>query len=177
MKTHSKIIATCISIVLILSNHPSNASEPSGDSSLYTDYFSGDVVDEWRITPSLDDDSSSHQDRAAEIGPFVMKADNPHLSNGYVSAHGCYTGGPKGGLAKVRNWLERKNANGKWERVATGRTVTVPQGCGRGKRSNARAKCRSFNPTTYRNVVDVDIIGAVDSPAKAYRVNTVNCRV
>ncbi|MCT1443504.1 MULTISPECIES: hypothetical protein [Corynebacterium] len=132
----------------------------------------------WRIEQNPDDDAESFEKRAGgSIGPFVMVADNPHFSQGTVSAHGCYTGGPLGGQAIVKNWIERKNANGNWERAATGQPVTVPQGCGRGKRSNARAQCSNFTRTLYRNVVDVDILGAIDPPMKAYKENWVNCGV
>ena len=136
------------------------------------------VPDQWKIEQTTDDGAEHLEERAGgNIGPFVMVADNPHFSQGTVSAHGCYTGGPAGGQAVVKNWIERKNSNGDWEKVATGQPVTVPQGCGRGKRSDARAQCRNFDKTLYRNVVDVDILGAVDSPMKAYKTSWVNCGV
>lgn len=138
------------------------------------------VTDQWEISPEYsgaDENRSAVTKEGGQIGPFVMVADNPHFSQGDVSAHGCYTGGPAGGQAVVRNWIEQKTSDGKWKLVATGSPVIVPEGCGRGKRSNARADCRNFNRTLYRNVVDVDIAGAVDSPLKAYKENWVNCGV
>ncbi|MEV0847570.1 hypothetical protein AB0J21_17155 [Streptomyces sp. NPDC049954] len=56
---------------------------------------------------------------------------------------------------------------GAWHTVATA-GETVAQGGGAGKRTTARKPCSSTKSTTWRSVVDVDIIGTGDSPNKLY---------
>lgn len=138
------------------------------------------VTDQWEIGPDATrsvNDSATEISPMQQIGPFVMIADNPHFSQGDVSAHGCFTGGPVGGAGIVYNSLEYQASDGRWVYVTTGNSVTVPQGCGRGKRSVARAGCRTFERTLWRNTVDVDIVGAIDSPLKARKEAWVNCSI
>lgn len=84
------------------------------------------------------------------IGPCrpEAKPDRPHRSGADVSGHGY------------------------WERGGD----CCPGG-GRGKRSTARARCRSSAVTSWRNHVDVDVHGRWDTADKPFKEARVGCRV
>lgn len=45
-------------------------------------------------------------------------------------------------------------------------------------RSNARVPCLTFESTEWRSVIDVDIVGVIDSPEKLYTATRrLNCGV
>ncbi|MFE3140694.1 hypothetical protein [Streptomyces scopuliridis] len=108
---------------------------------------------------------------AAEPGVIITDGDRVHVSSTpppTASAHGWWkkVSGP-GDKARVTIDLQVKNADGSWRTVATGSKVVKPGG-GSARRANARKQCVNVNRTIHwRSVIDVDIIGVVDSPEKA----------
>lgn len=55
--------------------------------------------------------------------------------------------------------------------------VTVYAGGGGGKRASGSVSCRSHTPTWYHGQVDVDIIGAIDTPNRPNSQDVkLNCR-
>ncbi|XUL89127.1 hypothetical protein ACQ86D_22865 [Streptomyces galilaeus] len=104
-------------------------------------------------------------------GDYVHFSSTPPAT---ASAHGWWLDSDsRGAKAKVTVDLQVKDG-GHWHTVATGHK-TVKQGGGSARRANARFTCVGTKKTTWRSVVDVDIIGVADSPnkletpAKTYR--------
>lgn len=113
-------------------------------------------------------------------GAFLKQmAINPRVttSSGYeeVSAHGWWVdlGCPSGTRASVEIVLQALTENG-WYTVATGSRVIGP---GTSKRANVRERCVDDRPYTYRSIIDVDLIGIIDTPERAVRHSqgTLNC--
>ncbi|WP_157508775.1 hypothetical protein [Luteipulveratus halotolerans] len=101
-------------------------------------------------------------------GVIQTVGDYVHVSryNGiyYASAHGCWKkySGP-GTTARVTVWLQKRVGNG-WV-TRSKQAKTIKQGCGSVARTNAKANCGGIvAKTTWRTMVDVDIIGVADSP-------------
>ena len=70
-----------------------------------------EITDQWMIELETSGPQQNHDSISSagvRIEPLVMVADNPHFSQGDVSALGCYRGGPAGGRTVVRNWIEKK---------------------------------------------------------------------
>ena len=106
----------------------------------------------------------------AASGKFDQVMDQVHIDTNPLEAsvHGWWQDKEKnfvGKKAKVVVELQYKK-NGRWKTVATGSKDKIYSGGGRGKRANARIKCKSRNMGTWRSKVDVDIIGVWDSPGK-----------
>jgi hypothetical protein len=95
-------------------------------------------------------------------GDYVHFSSTPPAT---ASAHGWWLdSNSRGAKAKVTVDLQVKEG-GHWHTVATGHK-TVKQGGGSARRANARFTCVGTKKTTWRSVVDVDIIGVADSPNK-----------
>lgn len=104
--------------------------------------------------------------------------DNPHPSSGDVSGHGWWTKGTcTADTAHVYNCLYEYYTDGSFRQKACSETVQVGPGGGRGKRSTARATCSSTLTTTWRNHVDVDVDGQIDTGEQPYNAATIACRV
>ncbi|MFG1986005.1 hypothetical protein ACGFN0_17935 [Streptomyces albidoflavus] len=101
---------------------------------------------------------------------FYTGGDAVHISSTpprTASGHGWWVDkNSKGAKAKVTVKLQVKKG-GTWVTVASA-SKNVTQGGGAGKRATARKPCSSTKSTTWRSVVDVDIIGTGDSPNKLY---------
>ena len=109
---------------------------------------------------------------AAGAGAFITNGDRVHVSStppATASGHGWWLKiSGSGTKAKVTVVLQAKDRNGTWHNVATGSKIVKPGG-GSSRRANARKTCTNINRyTTWRSVIDVDIIGVADSADKAY---------
>lgn len=136
------------------------------------------VEDSW--SPELGGDGPSIAAGKPTAGTFDTIAEDPHLSGSEVSVHGCWKLGLngsklKGKKAKVRVWLQVKSGNS-WRTIASGENDVYP-GCGGGKRAKARFTCKGPQKNQFRNMVDVDVHGVIDGPARAYNIKTRACTV
>ena len=114
-------------------------------------------------------DSAAAQERA-ETPPVSVAGtggDNVHLSGGSASAHGWWDYPFKTELrADVTVQLQAKR-DGAWTNVGAPGVKRVRPGDGRSvSRSNARVPCLNAVATEWRSVVDVDVVGKIDSPGK-----------
>jgi hypothetical protein len=108
----------------------------------------------------------------------VSGRDNPHYSGGDVSGHGWWDKGScSHDRAKVYNCLYEYYTDGTWRQKACSPKKTLKPGGGSSNRTVARAKCANRRLTSWRNHVDVDVIGQVDSGEKPYNQANVECRV
>lgn len=138
------------------------------------------VVDTKGVELYFDTDSTKSNFGDASIssvGVFLQVGDDVHISStppATASGHGWWvrlSGDSK--KAKVTVYLEAKNHNGDWKTVATG-SKTVGPGGGSSNRATARKECTNINRyTSWRSLIDVDIIGSLDTPGKA-RTRTVD---
>lgn len=111
---------------------------------------------------------------------YETKGDNPHYSRGDVSAHGWWLrrSNECPARADVRvflygRWCE--DGECEWRYLASNGGRIRPGG-GRGNRVTVRNKCYTNEPTYYRSVVDVDILGQIDPPDQVENINQVRCR-
>jgi len=106
---------------------------------------------------------------------FETVAENPHRSGSDVSVHGWWraVSGDCGGKKAVVTTKLQSSLDGKsW---VTRASANPTLSSGSAKASVARYACRNGLLTKWRGVVDVDIIGAVDSSDKAYNQQDVAC--
>ncbi|PXY31483.1 hypothetical protein BAY60_03660 [Prauserella muralis] len=64
-----------------------------------------------------------------------------------------------------------------WRQKACSPTAELRPGGGRGNRTTARHACANTLPTSWRNHVDVDVIGEIDTSEWPYNQANVACRV
>ncbi|MET9292469.1 hypothetical protein [Streptomyces sp. NPDC003077] len=108
----------------------------------------------------------------AVSGAFITDGDHVHVSSTpprTASAHGWWRrvkGGTTAEKAKVTVSLQVRHGRGKWKTVATGSKIVKPGG-GSARRANVRKVCANAHPTRWRSLIDVDIIGELDTPEKA----------
>ncbi|MCD2186611.1 hypothetical protein [Actinomycetospora soli] len=96
-----------------------------------------------------------------------------------ASAHGWWTW-PEPTDLKARVTVQLQvNRGGTWvDAGPPGSEVTRPGTGGSGRRANAFVVCATSVNTEWRSVVDVDIIGRLDSPNKLYTASRpLNCGV
>ncbi|WP_257578072.1 hypothetical protein [Streptomyces sp. JJ38] len=104
--------------------------------------------------------------------------DNPHYSGGDVSGHGWWKKGTcTENRAVVYNCLYEWYTDNSWRRKACSEKETLKPYTGSGQRTVARAKCDNRAQTSWRNHVDVDVIGQGDTAERPYRQAEVDCRV
>ncbi|MFI5755450.1 hypothetical protein [Streptomyces sp. NPDC051569] len=118
--------------------------------------------------------------QAQSVDVFQTGGDAVHYSSTpppTISAHGWWLDRDSGG-AKAKVTVELQMQSGGSRRtVATG-SKTVKQGGGSARRANARKTCVGTKAAKWRSRVDVDIIGAADSPNKLETPGkTFNCDV
>lgn len=113
---------------------------------------------------------------------FETKGDRPHMSaqDTEVSAHGWWRERSPGlcpEYADVEVWLQAHwcDLGCRWRTIAHNQT-RIRAGGGRGRRTIARHACASDEITGFRNVVDVDLVGAVDPPNRVYITFNLACR-
>jgi hypothetical protein len=105
--------------------------------------------------------------------------DNPHYSSGDVSGHGWWKKGTcTASTAHVYNCLYEFYTDNTWRQKACSSTKQLRPYTGSGDRTVARARC---NPTagliSWRNHVDVDVDGQVDTAEKPMNQADVVCVV
>ena len=134
------------------------------------------------IAHAEDPTGDTSDSEAADLCSFRSQLDYPHYSGGDVSAHGWWRDEnndcPR--YADVENWLEQwtcdaSGGNCDWVKVAHDKTRDR-QGGGRGRRNTVRHQCATSASIGYRNIVDVDVIGILDTPEKFYVTQNVDCR-
>lgn len=117
-----------------------------------------------RATPSATNSA------AAAICVFSMFGDYVHVSSSappQASGHGWWVNGNcRATLADVTVQLQQYYSDGRWRNSGTVGRARVRSGGGAGNRATGRAGCNSRSVTGWRSVVDVDVVGIVDSPNK-----------
>lgn len=130
-----------------------------------------------RITPGT---SPAADTKAALLGCTPESGrDNPHYSSGDVSGHGWWKKGTcTGSTAHVYNCLYEWYTDATWRQKACSPTKQLRPYTGSGDRTVARATC---NPTSglisWRNHVDVDVDGQIDSGEWPYNQADIVCVV
>ncbi|GGW13503.1 hypothetical protein GCM10018980_70790 [Streptomyces capoamus] len=111
----------------------------------------------------------------------VSGRDNPHRSatGVAVSGHGWWGKGTcTKDLAKVYNCLYEWYTDNTWRRKACSKTETLKPGTGGSShRTAARHNCTNTSAASWRNHVDVDVIGEGDTGERPYRQADVACQV
>ncbi|MFF9479492.1 hypothetical protein [Streptomyces sp. NPDC014733] len=110
----------------------------------------------------------------------VSGRDNPHRSGTGVAAsgHGWWKkGNCSNDRAKVFNCLYEWYTDNSWRQQACSATETLKPGGGSTHRTAARRDCRDTQRTSWRNHVDVDVIGEIDTAEKPMNQADVDCRV
>jgi hypothetical protein len=139
-----------------------------------------------RVIPALSASRASSPADAA--GPMsidsgctpVSGRDNPHRSSTgiAVSGHGWWDKGTcTNNTANVINCLYEYYTDNSWRQKACSPTQTLAPGGGSGNRTTARRDCGDTQDTSWRNYVDVDVIGESDTPEQPYNQADVLCRV
>ena len=126
--------------------------------------------------------SSESQAQTAAIGPCTPYSgrDNPHRSStgSAVSGHGWWDKGDcSNNRANVYNCLYEWYTDNTWRQKDCSSTQELRPGGGSGNRTTARRTCANWLRTSWRNHVDVDVIGEWDSAEKPMRQADVDCRV
>lgn len=106
--------------------------------------------------------------------------DYPHISaNGTdVSGHGWWNkGNCSNDRANVYNCLYEYYTDNTWRRKDCSVTTELRPRREGGGRTNARRTCANRLVASWRNHVDVDVIGEADSAEKPYRQADVDCQV
>lgn len=121
--------------------------------------------------------SEGAQTLASSCTP-VSGRDNPHRSFGDVSGHGWWDKGDcTSNQANVYNCLWEYFTDGYYYKKACSATMTLYPTGGGGNRTTARATCANSNNATWRNHVDVDVIGQNDPPDYPMNQADVGCWV
>ncbi|WP_228456804.1 hypothetical protein [Streptomyces durbertensis] len=120
------------------------------------------------------------EDAAAFRCTPVSGRDNPHRSSTgvAVSGHGWWDKGTcSNNRAKVWNCLYEWYTDNSWRRKACSPVKELAPGGGSANRTVARHNCDNTALTSWRNHVDVDVIGEWDTAEQPYRQADVRCRV
>jgi hypothetical protein len=106
---------------------------------------------------------------------FIMRGDKVHISTwnehqgarDVASGHGWWENVdcPDGTRANVKIWLEVQ-VNGQWIPAGYGEKNNVYSDGGSANRAAAQSVCARSRPHYWRSIVDVDIVGMMDSPNK-----------
>lgn len=110
----------------------------------------------------------------------VADSDNPHLSGNRtdVSAHAWwYQGDCENDRATVTACLYEWYTDHTWRRKACNTNGNQKPGRSSSRWLNVRESCDSFERTSWRAHVDVDVNWEVDDPGVSTRGADVNCRV
>jgi hypothetical protein len=100
---------------------------------------------------------------------FRIEGDYVHISSSAfeASGHGWWINGNcNTTFAVVTVQLQQYYSDGSWRNVGTVGTATVRSGGGAGNRATGRAVCNNNSVTGWRSVIDVDLVGILDSPRK-----------
>lgn len=106
--------------------------------------------------------------------------DRPHRSStGFAaSGHGWWRkGNCSNNRADVYNCLYEQGLNGIWYRRDCSTVRRLAPGGGAGNRTTARRNCSTSASRQWRNHVDVDVVGEIDTGEKPMRQATVACHI
>ncbi|MFI6822466.1 hypothetical protein ACIBJE_16155 [Micromonospora sp. NPDC050187] len=104
---------------------------------------------------------------SAALCTFQTGGDYVHVSSSAfeASGHGWWVNGNcNATTAVVTVQLQQYYSDGSWRNVGTKGSATVRSGGGAGNRATGRAVCSSSATTSWRSVVDVDLVGLLDDP-------------
>lgn len=109
---------------------------------------------------------------------FTTRGDYVHRTGGDASGHGWWENINCPVLqADVRIWLQQYYSDGSWRTRGSTGYKRVYSGGGSANRANARAGCDSSAVTSWRSVVDVDLVGLSDSSEKLItNTRNISCR-
>lgn len=109
----------------------------------------------------------------------VSGRDNPHYTAPDVSGHGYwFKGSCNNNTATVYNCLYEYFTDGTYRQQACSPHKSLRPGGGSANRTNARVRCDATNQSiSWRNMVDVDVHGEVDTGEQPYNQANVNCVV
>ncbi|MGW8353296.1 hypothetical protein [Streptomyces wedmorensis] len=79
--------------------------------------------------------------------------------------------------AEVFNCLYEWYTDNTWRQQACSETKTLKPGGGSTQHTTARRDCRDTQRTSWRNHVDVDVIGEIDCGEKSMNQAEMDCRV
>jgi hypothetical protein len=105
------------------------------------------------------------------VVPGATNGDYVHISNtppASASAHGWWTYSKETELKADVTVQLQVNRGGTWVDVGRAGVERVRPGGGSANRSSARVPCVTLESTEWRSVIDVDIVGVIDSPEKLY---------
>jgi hypothetical protein len=109
----------------------------------------------------------------ATNGDYVHVSNTPPLA---ASAHGWWTYAKETDLKADVTVQLQVNRGGTWVDVGRPGVERVRPGGGSANRSNARVPCVTTESTEWRSVIDVDIVGVIDTPDKLYTTpRRLNC--
>lgn len=129
-------------------------------------------------TEPSDEDATSQAEVAALGCTPGSGRDNPHYSSGDVSGHGWWTKGTcTASTAHVYNCIYEYYTDNSWQQKDCSSPLKLTPGGGRGNRTTARANCDTTTSTSWRNHVDVDVDGQIDTGEKPMNQAIVACRV
>ena len=128
------------------------------------------------------DSDATTQQAAVQFGPCTPYSgrDNPHRSSTgvAVSGHGWWGKGDcSNNSARVYNCLYEWYTDNSWRQKDCSAKAVLSPGGGSSDRTTARRSCGSLLVTSWRNHVDVDVIGEWDSGENPMRQADVDCRV
>ncbi|GLV87227.1 hypothetical protein Slala03_69160 [Streptomyces lavendulae subsp. lavendulae] len=106
---------------------------------------------------------------SAEVCVFETRGDYVHVSSSAfeASGHGWWVNGNcPTTTAVVTVQLQEYYSDGVWRNVGGKGKSTVRSGGGSQGRATGRGPCKSSAVTSWRSVVDVDLVGLSDSPEK-----------
>jgi hypothetical protein len=108
----------------------------------------------------------------------VSGRDNPHQSVADVSGHGWWDKGScSNNQADVWNCLAEWYTDNTWRWKACSPLTRLSPGGGAGNRTTARSYCETFELTSWRNYVDVNVVDEWDTAEQPYNGANVYCRV
>lgn len=171
------------------------AAEPTGLRAGATSVLSKDAVP--GIAPPGADNTAVYLDSAGRVIPTVKSQraapettligctpvsgrDNPHRSSTGVAAsgHGWWDkGNCSNNRANVYNCLYEWYTDNSWRQIACSPTKELAPGGGSSNRTVARQDCADSTRTSWRNHVDVDVIGESDTGEWPFNQADVDCRV
>ncbi|WP_200926789.1 hypothetical protein [Sphaerimonospora mesophila] len=132
-----------------------------------------------RVIPAVEGPTTDSETALIGCTP-VSGRDNPHRSSTgvVVSGHGWWDkGNCSNDRANVQNCLYEWYTDNTWRQKACSPVEELKPGGGSSWRTVARHDCDSTLATSWRNHVDVDVIGEIDTAEKPMNQADVNCRV
>lgn len=123
-------------------------------------------------------DLGTHASPAAFGCTPVSGRDDPHVTSGDASGHGWWKKGTcKNDRADVLNCLYEWYTDRSWRMKKCSAVETLKPYGGSSYRTNARIKCSTTHPTSWRNHVNVDVKWEVDTNEIPFNQEEINCRV